>query len=122
MITMGPSIALPSVKAGKLNMLGFGGEKRVAQFLTCRPSPKQCQATRRPCRSACSPEGHAAEILVKINADVQQIINDPEFHKRSSSRWWCSRSPDRMEAFAEYLRKDSVKWAKVISAANLKID
>ena len=30
MITMGPSVALPAVKAGKLNMLGFGSEKRVA--------------------------------------------------------------------------------------------
>jgi hypothetical protein len=27
-----------------------------------------------------------------------------------------------MEAFAEYLRKDSAKWAKVINAANLRID
>ena len=32
MITMGPSIALPTVKAGKLNMLGFGSLKRVPQF------------------------------------------------------------------------------------------
>ena len=32
MITMGPSIALPSVKAGKINMLGFGSLKRMPQF------------------------------------------------------------------------------------------
>ena len=29
MITMGPSVALPAVADGKLNMLGFGSEKRV---------------------------------------------------------------------------------------------
>ncbi len=32
MIIMGPSIALPTVKAGKLNMLGFGSLQRVEQF------------------------------------------------------------------------------------------
>ena len=32
MITMGPSVALPAVKAGKLNMLGFGSVNRVPQF------------------------------------------------------------------------------------------
>ena len=31
-ITMGPSVALSAVKAGKLLMLGFGSEKRVPQF------------------------------------------------------------------------------------------
>ncbi len=30
--------------------------------------------------------------------------------------------PGSLEAFAEYLKKDSVKWAKVIKAANLKIE
>src|SRR5581483_4072735 len=31
-VMMGPSVALPSVKAGKLDMLGFASEKRVPQF------------------------------------------------------------------------------------------
>ena len=44
------------------------------------------------------------------------------FARNSSSRWWCSRLPGSLEAFAEYLRKDSAKWSKVIKAANLKID
>src|SRR4029079_15817607 len=32
MITMGPSVALPAVRDGKLRMLGFGSEKRVGEF------------------------------------------------------------------------------------------
>jgi tripartite-type tricarboxylate transporter receptor subunit TctC len=31
-VIMGPSVALSSVKAGKLKMLAFGSEKRVAKF------------------------------------------------------------------------------------------
>ena len=83
MITMGPSVALPAVKAGKINMLGFGSQKRVAQFPdvpTIAETVPGYDAERvvRPVR-AC---GHAAGCVVKINADVQQIIGDPEFHKK----------------------------------------
>jgi tripartite-type tricarboxylate transporter receptor subunit TctC len=121
MITMGPSVALPAVKDGKINMLGFGSEQRVAQFPTCRPSPRSFPAKGsivRPVRA----EGHAPEILVKINADIQKVINDPEFRKRFLESLVVQPIPGSLDAFAEYLRKDSVKWAKVISAANLKID
>jgi tripartite-type tricarboxylate transporter receptor subunit TctC len=67
-------------------------------------------------------KGTPREILVKINADIQKVINDPEFHKRFLEALVVQPLPGSLEAFAEYLHKDSVKWAKVINAANLKID
>jgi len=69
-----------------------------------------------------APRGTPREILIKINADIQKVINDPEFHKRFLEALVVQPIPGSMEAFAEYLHKDSVKWAKVIHAANLKID
>ena len=69
-----------------------------------------------------APTGTPREVITKINADVQQIINDPEFHKRFLEPMVVQPLPGSLEAFAEYLRKDSAKWAKVIKAANLKID
>jgi tripartite-type tricarboxylate transporter receptor subunit TctC len=62
------------------------------------------------------------ELLVKINADVQQTINEPEFHKKFIEPMVVQPIPGSLEAFAAYLQKDSDKWAKVIKAANLKID
>jgi tripartite-type tricarboxylate transporter receptor subunit TctC len=62
------------------------------------------------------------EILIKINADIQKVINDPEFYKRFLEALVVQPIPGSLEAFAEYLRTDSAKWAKVIHAANLKID
>ena len=77
----------------------------------------------RACRSGCSRRGaRRANILVKINADVQQVINEPEFHKKFIEPMVVQPMPGSLEAFAEYLKKDSDKWAKVIRAANLKID
>ena len=69
-----------------------------------------------------APKATPREILIKINADVQKIIKDPEFHKRFLEALVVQPIPGSMDAFAEYLRKDSVKWAKVIKDANLKID
>ena len=62
------------------------------------------------------------ELLVKINADVQQVINEPEFHAKFIEPMVVQPIPGSLEAFAEYLKKDSVKWAKVIREAKLKID
>jgi tripartite-type tricarboxylate transporter receptor subunit TctC len=123
MITMGPSVALPAVADGKLNMLGFGSEQRVAQF----PNVPTIAETVPGYEAAVSfglfaPKGVPREILIKINADIQKVINDPEFHKRFLEALVVQPIPGSMEAFAEYLHKDSVKWAKVIHAANLKID
>ena len=97
MVTMGPSVALPSVKAGKINMLGFGSLQRVPQM----PDVPTIAETVPGYDASVSfglfaPTRTPRELLVKINADVQQVINEPEFHKRnSSSRWWCSRFPAR---------------------------
>ena len=61
-------------------------------------------------------------IVAKINADVQQIINDPEFHQRFLEPLVVQPLPGPLDAFAAYLKTESAKWAKVIKAANLKID
>jgi tripartite-type tricarboxylate transporter receptor subunit TctC len=123
MITMGPSVALPAVAAGKLNMLGFGGEKRVAQFPdvpTIAETVPGYEAT--VAFGLFAPMGTPREVITKINADVQKVISDPEFYKRFLEPLVVQPLPGPLDAFAEYLRKDSAKWAKVIKAANLRIE
>jgi tripartite-type tricarboxylate transporter receptor subunit TctC len=123
LITMGPSVALPAVSDGKLNMLGFGSERRVAEF----PNVPTIAETVPGYEAAVSFGLFAAkdtprEILIRINTDVQTIIADPEFRKKFLEPLVVQPIPGSIDAFAEYLRKESVKWAKVIHAANLKID
>ena len=122
-VTMGPSVALPSVRSGRLNMLGFGSLKRLPEF----PDVPTIAETVPSYESNVSfglfaPTGTPSEAVKKINADVQQIINDPEFHKRFLERLVVQPLPGSLDGFAAYLRRDSAKWAKVIKAANLKID
>jgi tripartite-type tricarboxylate transporter receptor subunit TctC len=123
MITMGPSVALPAVKAGKLNMLGFGSAKRVHEF----PDVPTIAETV-PGYEATVSFGLFAlaatppSVIAKINADVQKIIAEPEFHKKFLEPLVVQPLPGSQQAFADYLKKESEKWAKVIKAANLNID
>jgi tripartite-type tricarboxylate transporter receptor subunit TctC len=123
MITMGPSVAIPSIKAGKINILGFGSAKRLPQF----PDVPTIGETVAGYEAGVSfglfaPAGTPKEIVSKINAEVQQIINDPEFHQRFLEKLVVQPLPGPLDAFAAYLKTESAKWAKVIKAANLKID
>jgi tripartite-type tricarboxylate transporter receptor subunit TctC len=123
MVTMGPSVALPSVRSGKINMLGFGSAKRLPQF----PDVPTISETLPGYQSNVSfgllaPTGTPREVIAKINAGAQQVINDPEFHKRFLERLVVQPLPGPQAAFAEYLHNESAKWAKVIKDAQLKID
>ena len=52
-----------------------------------------------------APAERRRDIVTKINADVQQVINDPEFHKRFLEPLVVQPMPGSLDAFAEYLQE-----------------
>ena len=58
----------------------------------------------------------------KINADVRKIIESPEFATTFLSKQMMQSITSTPEAYAELIRTNSRLWAKVIAAANLKIE
>jgi tripartite-type tricarboxylate transporter receptor subunit TctC len=122
-VIMGPSVALSSVKAGKLKMLAFGSAERVPQF----PDVPTIAETVPGYEASVSfgmfaAAGTPAGVIRKVNADVQKVVSDPEFQKRFLEPFAVQTVPGPLDAFAEYLRKDSAKWGEVIKAANVKIE
>src|SRR5258707_5394381 len=122
-VIMGPSVALSSVKEGKLKMLAFGSEKRWPQFPDVPTIAEtvpgyEASVSFRPFALAGTP----ADIIKKVNADVQKIVSDPEFQKRDLERFAVQPVPGALHAFAEYLRKESAKWGEVIRTARVKIE
>jgi tripartite-type tricarboxylate transporter receptor subunit TctC len=123
MIVMGPSIALPTVKAGKLNMLGFGSPRRIPQF-----SDLPTIAETVPGYDAGVSFGLFAlagtpnEVVAKINADVQRVLDEPDFRSRILEPQVVQSLPGSQQGFSAYLRDESAKWSKVISEAKLQID
>jgi tripartite-type tricarboxylate transporter receptor subunit TctC len=122
-VIMGPSVALSSVKAGKLKMLAFASEKRVPQF----PDVPTVAETVPGYEASVSfglfaTAGTPADIVKKVNADVQAIVADPDFRTRFLERFAVEPVPGPLDAFAEYLRKESAMWGEVIRKANVKIE
>jgi tripartite-type tricarboxylate transporter receptor subunit TctC len=122
-VIMGPSVALSSVKDGKLKMLAFGSEKRVPQF----PDVPTIVETVPGYEASVSfglftAAGTPTDIIKKVDADVQKIVSDPKFQKKYLERFAVQPLPGALDAFAEYLRKDSAKWGEVIRTAHVKIE
>jgi len=122
-VIMGPSVALSSVKAGKLKILAFASDKRVPQF----PDVPTIAETVPGYEASVSfglfaAAGTPADVVRKVNADVQKIVGDPEFQNKYLERFAVQPVPGPLDAFAEYLRKDSAKWGKVIDAAHVTIE
>jgi tripartite-type tricarboxylate transporter receptor subunit TctC len=122
-IIMGPSVALSSVKDGKLKMLAFGSAKRVAQF----PDVPTVAETVPGYEASVSfglfaAAGTPADIVRKVNADVQAIVGDAEFRKKYLERFAVEPVPGPLDSFADYLRKESAMWGEVIRKANVKLE
>jgi len=111
-------------QAGKVKLLGIGGNKRVPQFSDV-PTIAESGV---PGFEAVSwfglfaPAKTPPQIITKLNAEAQRIFNDPEFRKASLDRLFFQPMTSSPQDFAAFIQKDAQKWATVIRAANVKID
>jgi tripartite-type tricarboxylate transporter receptor subunit TctC len=116
--------ALSSWKAGKLKMLAVGSPKRLDGF----PDLPTVGESGLPGFEAKSwfglfaTGGTPRAVVNKINADVRKIVDSPEFRTTFLAKQRMQSITSTPEAYAELIRSDSRLWAKVIAAANLKID
>jgi tripartite-type tricarboxylate transporter receptor subunit TctC len=123
MIIMGPSVALPTVKAGKLNMLGFGSLQRVAQFADVPTIAETVPGYDAGVSFGLfAPAGTPPDVVARLNADVQKVINDTEFRSKFLEPQVVQPLPGSLQGFSAYLRDESAKWSKVIGEAKLQID
>ncbi len=122
-VIMGPSVALGAVKAGKLKMLAFCSDKRLPQF----PDVPTVAETLPGYEASVAfglfaAAGTPDDIVSKVNADVQAIVGDPDFRKKFLERFAVEPVPGPLDAFSDYLRKQSAMWGEVIKKANVKIE
>ena len=59
--------------------------------------------------------------MAKINADFNQVMRDPDVKQRLYVAG-AEANPGTPEDLAKLLQAEMDKWAKVVKAANIKID
>jgi tripartite-type tricarboxylate transporter receptor subunit TctC len=68
-----------------------------------------------------APGGTPKEIVEKLNGAVVKILKTPEMKERLAGQG-AEVVADTPEQFAAFIRQDTVKWAKVVKDANVKIE
>ena len=68
-----------------------------------------------------APAGTPAAIVSRLHAEISAALQDDTI-KANMRAQGVEPAPTSPEAFEAYIRSETVKWAKVIKAANIKLD
>jgi tripartite-type tricarboxylate transporter receptor subunit TctC len=68
-----------------------------------------------------APAGTPAPIVARLNAEINAALNDDAI-KESIRKLGVEPAPGTSESFEAYLRSETQKWARVIKAADVKLD
>jgi tripartite-type tricarboxylate transporter receptor subunit TctC len=118
------SLALPSVRAGQVKLVGIGSEKRLPQL----PDAPTIAESGLPGYEAgtwfglFAPAGTPRDIVMKIDAQAQRIFADPAFRARFLEPQMYESIVGPPDKFADYIKAEQAKWSKVIGEANIKVE
>ncbi len=115
---------LPHIKSGRLRALAIGSEKRTLlapDIPTMRESGGPPQFLLGSWYGFFAPAAVPADIIAKLNTEAVKALLSPELRERFAG---IGVTPigDTPEQFAATIRNDIAKWAKVVRAANLRIE
>ena len=66
----------------------------------------------------CAPTGTPAPILDKVHADLTAVLRTPDIQQRFNDLV-VEVTPTSPQEFAQFIRAESARWARVIKAANI---
>ena len=68
-----------------------------------------------------APADTPAPVVARLNADINAALNDEQI-QAAMRNLGVEPAPGTVKAFEDYIRAETTKWAKVIKAANIKLD
>jgi tripartite-type tricarboxylate transporter receptor subunit TctC len=117
------SASVPPYKAGKAKLLAVGSLKRLPQLpevpATAETVPGYEAVT---WFGLFTTAGTPHEVIGKINAEVRALFEDPVFRERAIVPNMFETMVSSPEQFADFIRRDSEKWTRVLREANIRID
>jgi tripartite-type tricarboxylate transporter receptor subunit TctC len=124
LMSVSVSLALPPFRTGKIKIFGIGSGKRLS-LTTDIPTVAESglpdyEAT--TWFGLFATAGTPREIVTKINAEVAKILADPQFREKFLAPQMFEPMASSPEEFADYIKAQTSKWAKVIREQKLAIE
>ena len=123
LVIIGIPAAAPHIKAGKLRALAVIDSKRAAALpdvpTAAEAGLKDFDVT--TWYGVLAPAGTPRPIVTRLNAEIVAVMNSSEMKERLAT---MATEPvtSTPEEFGDLIRREIVKWAKVVRAAGLKAD
>ena len=121
--SMGFPVATPHVKAGKLRAIAVTGATR-SPLLPDVPTVSEAGLPGFDVTSwygVFAPAAVSRDIINKVNAEIANAVTAPELKERLASLG-AEASIKKPDEFAQYVREEIVKWAKVVKASGAKVE
>lgn len=121
-----PGIAgmLPHIRSGKLRALGVTGRKRSPELpevpTIAEGGVKGYEMVAWFGFSA--PKGLPRDIQTKLHGDTLRVVKSPDIQKSLAGAGQEVAWQETPERFFEFLKLESVKWAKVVKASGAKLE
>ncbi|HEV7801430.1 MAG TPA: tripartite tricarboxylate transporter substrate binding protein [Burkholderiales bacterium] len=117
-----PSVFLPHIKAGRLRAIGVAGPKRISAL----PDTPTLNESGFPGFESVAWFGLAAPartptpIITSLHKEILGVLNQPEILAQfaQDGAYPIGNTP---QAFAQEIREEIARWAKVIKDANIKL-
>ena len=123
MMVIGPPAAIPQIQAGKVKAIAVLSKERLS-YLPDVPTIREggidnCEVT--TWYGILAPAGTPREIIQRLNAEWIRIVAMPDTVEKMKSAGTdpISSTP---EQFAEFIKAETVRWARVIKEANLSVE
>ena len=118
------SLALPALRAGRVKVFGIGSSRRLAGAADI---PTVAESGLPDYEASTwfglfATAGTPRAIVDKINAEVANILADPQFREKFSAPQMFEPMASTPEAFADFIKAQTRKWAEVIRAQKLTIE
>jgi tripartite-type tricarboxylate transporter receptor subunit TctC len=113
-------LVLASIQTGRVRALAVTSRKRIPQ-LSAVPTMDETALPGFEVSSwygLCAPAATPVPILDKVHGDLVALLRTPEIQQRFADLV-IETAPTSREEFAQFIRAESARWARVIKAAGI---
>ena len=114
--------ASPLAKAGKINLLAIGSERRLSNWPELATVAESGVAGFQSLGfyGAAAPAGVPAPVLQRLRSDLARAVALPEVRDRLAALG--AEAPAEGFDFAAFLRDETTRWSRVIREAGIRLD